>query len=131
MAADLKMPLRIVRAPIVREEGGLAMSSRNARLTAEGRARAKALSRGLFIARDAFLGGNTSARFLCSLVSDALRAEPGIEVAYVALVEEETLKEADIATSRCRILIAATVEGVRLIDNFPLREVRAGREAGH
>jgi pantoate--beta-alanine ligase len=121
MVKDLSFPLRIVRGVTLREEGGLAMSSRNARLSAEGREKAKALSRGLFIARDAYQGGNRDGCFLCGLVSDAIKAEPGITVEYITLVDEVTLKEIPAAKSPCRLLLAANLEGVRLIDNMPLR----------
>ncbi len=120
VVADLKIPVRIMRGPTIREEGGLAMSSRNSRLSAQGLERARAISRGLFIARDAFAGGNREGSFLRSLVIEALRLEPGIEISYVALVDERTLKELDVAAAPCRMLAAATIEGVRLIDNIAL-----------
>jgi pantoate--beta-alanine ligase len=120
LTQDLELGIEIVRAPIIRETGGLAMSSRNVRLSTKGRESALALSRGLRIAADAFKGGERRAAFLRSLVLEALRGETGVSPDYVAIVEESSLKEVETITSPSRVLIAAAVEGVRLIDNAPL-----------
>ena len=98
------------------------MSSRNARLTTDGKNTALALSRGLRIASDAFFGGERRGPFLRSLVLDMLATERKVGVDYVAVVDEETLNEIATVDKPARILVAATVEGVRLIDNVALGE---------
>ena len=120
MVNDLKISVKIIRAPIIREAGGLAMSSRNARLSVDGKNTALALSRGLRIASDAFFGGERRGPFLRSLVLDMLATERNVGVDYVAVVDEETLKEVDRIEKPARVLVAATVDGVRLIDNVSL-----------
>lgn len=119
MVDDLKFPLRIVRGPLVREPDGLAMSSRNVRLDADSRKRALGISRGLFAAQAAFAAGERRASKLRSLVEETMQRE-SLEIDYIEVVREETLQRCEEASPGCRILVAATVGGVRLIDNIAL-----------
>jgi pantoate--beta-alanine ligase len=113
--AALEFPgLQVVPVGTVRESGGLAMSSRNARLSASGVERAQALYRGL--AQIARQEGAAE-------VVNAVRAHwvaGGIEVEYLAVVDAEDLTEPRMKHRPGRVIVAAWVEGVRLIDNLPL-----------
>jgi pantoate--beta-alanine ligase len=120
MAADLKLPTNIVRAPIVREDDGLAMSSRNRRLSAEGRRAAAVLSRGLHIARDARVGGEQRASALKEMALDVIRSEQRVAVDYLEVADETTLDPLNMVEKPARMLVAAVVDGVRLIDNIAL-----------
>lgn len=121
MVVDLKYNIQIIRGPTVRESDGLAMSSRNARLQPEEREAAKLLSQSLFQIRDAFKSGESLARNLRFIALKILDTNPKIKVEYVVIVDQESLVEAEQATTNTRVLIAAWVGEVRLIDNIALR----------
>jgi pantoate--beta-alanine ligase len=122
MAADLFFPVTIVGHPIVREADGLALSSRNAYLGAEERARALGLSRGLRAAHVVFAAGERDAAVLERAArSEVERAADSID--YVSVVDPDTLAafSAPVA-SRALVAIACRVGKTRLIDNFVLGE---------
>ena len=117
MAADLGLPTRIHGYPTVRETDGLAMSSRNALLNADERARAAALPRTLEAARDAIVGGGAVGDALDR--AKAALAEAGFgRIDYLALVDAATLEPVDMAAGEMRIIAAATIGTTRLIDNI-------------
>ncbi len=121
LVEDLRLPIKVLRGEISREPGGLARSSRNERLSASGRTRACALSRALFIARDAFRGGERQAQRLLALANEALASEREIAVDYLALVDERNLEPiAGEVQTPARIMVAAEVDAVRLLDNVGL-----------
>jgi pantoate--beta-alanine ligase len=119
LASDLCLPVDVVGCPIVREPDGLALSSRNVRLSDAERRAARALSAALAAGRAAITAGERDG----AAVQHALRAvadhEPLVDLDYAVAVDATTLDEvatiADPAT--VRLLIAATVGPVRLIDN--------------
>src|SRR6478609_6883552 len=76
MATDLDLPVEVVGCPLVRETDGLALSSRNAYLTADGRRAATALSRALFLASEAAANGERDAVALRGIVVDTIASEP-------------------------------------------------------
>lgn len=117
MAQDLEFTSRIVGCPLIREEDGLAMSSRNVRLTAGGRVQALAISRALFHAADLYRGGKKISEVQSAL---AQKLQP-LEVEYAELCDADTL--GPIRAERpaaALIAVAAFVDGVRLIDNILL-----------
>ncbi len=120
LVQDLKFPVRIVRAPTIREADGLAMSSRNTRLSAKGREIAKAISRGLFAAKKSFDAGERQSAKLLEEVEKVWKEQPGLRIEYLRLVEENNLEPLPIIDRPARILTAAYVEEVRLIDNIAL-----------
>ena len=128
MARDLDMGVEIVEIPTVREPDGLAMSSRNAYLSGEERARALALSRALFHAKSLLEDGRRSAREIVRAVQDRL---DGVEVDYVELVDAEDLEPVDSVTGCVVLAVAARVGTTRLIDNikFCVPAAPAGRRA--
>jgi pantoate--beta-alanine ligase len=127
MVRDLDFPVEIVVAPTVREDDGVALSSRNAYLSAPDRVRARVLSRALFAMRDAFEQGERSTATLESLGNAAVASEPEVELEYLALMDPETLEPAALASPACIVAIAARVGNTRLIDNVILgaRDVAA------
>jgi len=122
MVADLDLPVRIVACPTVREEDGLALSSRNRRLDPEARKRAPVLQEACRAAREAFEGGERNPRRLEAAMLAVLRAA-GVEPEYAAVVDDERfLPAAEERAGPLRAVTAATIGGVRLIDNLPLGE---------
>jgi len=127
MARDLGLPVEVIGHPIVREDSGLALSSRNAYLDARTRPQAPVLYRALEGARDAVRGGERRRDVLLEGVRKTLDEAPLAEIDYAELRDAETLEEAP-AELRAPTLLALAVsfpreEGarVRLIDNTVLR----------
>jgi len=119
MASDLCIPVDIIACPIVREPDGLALSSRNVRLSAAERVAARSLSQALAAARTAVDAGERSAAALYDAMRAVTDLEPLVDLDYGVAVDAATLEQVDpIADpSTVRFLIAATVGPVRLIDN--------------
>jgi pantoate--beta-alanine ligase len=120
MAADLNLPVRVQSCPTVREPDGLAMSSRNARLSGEQRERALALSQALQAAGRGAADGERDAEALISAARAALLA-CGVEPEYVQLVDPETFEQREQLEREALLVIAARVGETRLIDNALLR----------
>lgn len=117
MVADLDIPTEVVACPTIREADGLARSSRNARLTAEARVVAAALPREMARAARAMRAGMPVPQALAAATAAVLAA--GIDrVDYMELCEAQTLLWTDQLDSPARLLAAARVGGVRLIDNI-------------
>jgi len=119
LITDLDMPIELVIAPTMRDEDGLALSSRNVRLDGQSRILATNLWRGLSAALNQFAAGENRAHILIETVRDHCAA-PGILLHYVAAVDTETLESKSQCDDHTVILLAATVGGVRLIDNVLL-----------
>jgi pantoate--beta-alanine ligase len=117
MACDLDFPVEVVGCPLVREPDGLAMSSRNAYLTADDRDAALVLSRALFAVGEAVQRGERHAARLVALLDDVLASEPRVRVDYRAIVDAATLEPVDHLTSDTLVALAAFVGRARLIDN--------------
>lgn len=120
MAKDLDIPVEIVVGDTLREDDGLAMSSRNVRLSKEGRQKALDLPKGLELARRAYKQGESNALKLCEFVYNELLIHDGVEVDYCDVVSLRGFEEKDIADDTCFIAAAAFVDGVRLIDHVHL-----------
>ena len=119
VAAGLGFP-EIVVCPTIREPDGLALSSRNRRLSPEARERALAISRALRAAARAWEEGERRAGVLEAGLVEALRA-PGIELEYAVVRDPAALDRVpEAALEQGRALVAARVGGVRLIDNVAL-----------
>ena len=116
MVADLNLPVRIEIVPTVRAEDGLALSSRNVRLTEPDRAQALALHAALAAAADAHAAGERDAAALGAHARAALTAFD-VEPEYLALVDPESLAPVATVEDEVLVAVAATVGGVRLIDN--------------
>lgn len=121
MVVDLDMGITIIGVPTVRESDGLAMSSRNVRLTDEHRHAASIIYKGLQVARVAFEAGERDPNTLTSIVSSLYDAEPLARTEYVALVDASTLQTVPTVTEPVVIAVAVWFGEVRLIDNIELR----------
>ncbi len=116
LVRDLDLPVRIEVLPTVRERDGLALSSRNVRLTGPDRNRALALRRALEAAERAVMAGERDA----AAVQDAARQAMGsyaVEPEYLAVVDATTLAPVAAVESEVLVAVAASVGGTRLIDN--------------
>ena len=109
---EIAQGIEIVRAPIIREADGLAMSSRNVRLSPEGRSAATVISRALFSATSE------------SELRQILNSEPQLTLDYADFIDEETFEPAQPESKNVRAIVAGWINGVRLIDNMRM-EARA------
>ncbi len=119
MAADLDFGVEIVVAPTVREADGLAMSSRNVRLSASERAQAPVLRRALDAALGAIAAGERDGEAIRRRMRDVLSGAPSAVVDYVSLADADTLRELPALARGSRALISLAVRfgTTRLIDN--------------
>ena len=119
LARDLALPVEVVGCPIVREADGLALSSRNVRLSADERAAATVLSSALAAGRAAVAGGERSGEAVGRAMRAAVATEPLVRLDYAVAVDAATLQEPDAIDDpqAVRLLVAAQVGPVRLIDN--------------
>ncbi|HVL23663.1 MAG TPA: pantoate--beta-alanine ligase [Thermomicrobiales bacterium] len=123
MHRDLSLAGEIVGCPTVRDPDGLALSSRNARLSAEERAAALVLPATLFSLQTQAREGNDDVSALTEAGRALIGVEPLVALDYLAIVDPETLEPAATLVPGARAIVAATVGGTRLIDNVPLRPV--------
>ena len=117
LVEDLNIATEIVAVPTVRDDDGLALSSRNAYLAADDRARAAGLPRALQYARDAILDG-TPARMALDIGRKSLVEAGFTRIDYFALVDETTLEPVEERKGAMRLIAAAVIGGTRLIDNI-------------
>lgn len=118
LAQDLGFDTEIVVLPIVREENGLAMSSRNSRLTNEERRQASIIYQALREAKIAARNGERNTANLAETVRQTLIKEPSAQIEYIALVDAETLEPVEKVDDRTVLLaVAAKFGSIRLIDN--------------
>lgn len=118
MVEDLNFTLEVVVCPIVREPDGLAMSSRNARLTPEQRSAAPVLHRALSAAEEAVMAGQRDPLALRDLMVDTIAREPLARLDYVSVADANTLQELDRVDEDTLLSGAIFVGDVRLIDNI-------------
>ncbi len=126
MVRDLNVPVEIIAAPIVREEDGLAMSSRNIYLSTSERKSAPAIFRGLRAASRLFANGEFDASILCRRVRHELSSFEKLAIEYVSLADSLTMREQVNAGDGSLISIAVRTpeSGTRLIDNVILGEIK-------
>jgi pantoate--beta-alanine ligase len=117
MVADLNIPVEIIAVPTIREEDGLALSSRNAYLSADERERAVALPRALNEARAAIRGGSPVAAALRG-AKQALVNAGFLKIDYLAFVDAATLEPLEQPEGEMRLIAAASIGSTRLIDNI-------------
>ncbi len=125
LVRDLDLPVQIEVCPIVREPDGLAMSSRNVRLSPSERERATALNRALRAAADAVASGERRATSVRARALEELK-RADIEPEYLELVSADTLLPVDRVEGDVLALVAARVGTTRLIDNQPLSTAPSG-----
>lgn len=118
MVRDLNMPLTIVGCPIIREEDGLAKSSRNTYLSAEERKAALCLSRGLNKGKVAVEAGETDAEKVKAIITAEIEAEPLSRIDYVEIVDWNNLEPVSSTEGSILAAVAVYIGKTRLIDNF-------------
>ena len=131
MVRDLALSAEIVVVPIVREQSGLAMSSRNNYLDDDQRRAATVLNRALSRAREAYEEGEHGAAHLIELVRETIEAEPLARIDYVSVNDAETLEELEKIEDRPALVsLAVFISNTRLIDNVVLGKVKKQDAAG-
>jgi pantoate--beta-alanine ligase len=120
MVEDLNFDVEIVVCPIVRERDGLAMSSRNARLSANDRAAAPIVYQSLLSAFNSFLEGERNGDKLRKQISETLGSEPAARIDYVSVADPITLEELSIVEKGALMSTAVYFGDIRLIDNILL-----------
>ncbi len=120
MVQDLNFDIDIVTLPTVREDDGLAMSSRNARLSTAERETSLCVSSALTAAQELVSGGQSSAAVILQAVQQILTQNAEVRVEYASLCQPETLEEVEQISGPTLLAIAVWVGEVRLIDNCVL-----------
>jgi pantoate--beta-alanine ligase len=122
MVTDLNLPVEIVGMPIVREDDGLAMSSRNVYLSKDERQHALALVDTLRHSVDLVRNGEIDASIILDAAIERLNVEPGLKIDYVKICHAQTLEDAAVVVRESVMLLAVKVGKTRLIDNSLLVE---------
>ena len=116
MVNDLNVPLTIVPCPIVREEDGLALSSRNRYLSEEARTKALTISKAIFAVKDMFEKGETNTKYLLETALATL--DKSLDVEYFEFVDMENLESQENINQKTLVATAVKIDNVRLIDNI-------------
>ena len=117
MVADLRMPIDVVTCPIIREEDGLAMSSRNAYLSPAERQAALVLWRALRLAAEQIAQGERQGSTLVKVLQDFIAMEPRARTDYVAVSDSHTLEDIEVLSGTILVALAVYIGKTRLIDN--------------
>jgi len=120
MVRDLNFDIKIVPGKTIREKDGLAMSSRNARLTPDERRKATIINRALKEAKTLFLTGVRDAYKIISCARDIMEKEPALRIEYLKVVHPDTLEDVQEIKDNALIATAVWIGNVRLIDNIML-----------
>lgn len=120
MVDDLSMDIEIVGCPIVREEDGLAKSSRNTYLSAEERKAALVLSQSIKMAEKLYADGERDAKNIIEAMSEHINKEPLAKIDYVKIVDALTMQQVDKIEKSALCAIAVYIGKTRLIDNVSL-----------
>lgn len=121
MVRDLNFDIEIVGCPIVREQDGLAKSSRNKYLSKEERKQAVALSRSLNKAKEAFLSGEKNAENIKTIIKEEINKEISAKIDYIEVVDSLSLRNVKNIDKSVLVAIAVYVGKTRLIDNITLK----------
>ena len=120
MVRDLNIDVEIVACPIIREEDGLAKSSRNTYLSKDERKAALVLSKSLELAKDSLKNGERNAIKLKEVIKAELNKESLAKIDYVEIVDSDSLENVELIEKSVLIPIAVYIGKTRLIDNFTL-----------
>ena len=118
MVKDLNMPLTIVGCPIIREEDGLAKSSRNTYLSPEERKAALVLSRSIFLGKELVENGECDCAKIIAAMTAEIEKEPLAKIDYVKIVDLGTMQQVEKIKGGILTAIAVYIGKTRLIDNF-------------
>jgi pantoate--beta-alanine ligase len=125
MVVEFHLPIAVIGVAIVREADGLAMSSRNSLLSEEERAAAPALHSSIEVLRRGYASGERRVEKLVQLAKTELAKEPLVKLDYLHVVNPATLDLLEFAEDDSRILVAANIGLVRLIDNSAVGAIDA------
>jgi len=117
MVRELNWDIEIFAHPIVREDDGLAMSSRNTYLSSEERSKALCLHKAIQHAKARFADGLDDSDLLISEIRDIISANSGVSIDYISVVDKDTLSDKEVIDSQSVLALAIKVGGTRLIDN--------------
>lgn len=118
MVRDLDMDIQIVGCPIIREEDGLAKSSRNTYLNSEERKAALVLSKAVFCGEDLMKKGERDANTILTAMRNLIEGEPLAKIDYVEMVDADRIEPLTKAEGRVLTALAVYIGNTRLIDNF-------------
>ncbi len=118
MVRDLNFDIEIIGCPIIREEDGLAKSSRNTYLSSEEREAALILSKSLTKAKESLCSGEKSPDFLKKVIKTELQSEPLAKIDYIEVVDALSLNSINLIEKPILVAIAVFIGKTRLIDNF-------------
>jgi pantoate--beta-alanine ligase len=125
LVKDLALDTEVIVLPTVREDSGLAMSSRNSYLSPEEQEAATVIHRALLKAKETYKAGEKHAAKLMDLVRTTIEAEPRVRVDYVSINDAETLESLEKLDDRTvMIAVAAYIGKIRLIDNTMLNSAK-------
>lgn len=123
MVADLNIPIEIIGCPIIREEDGLAKSSRNTYLNEEERKAALILSKTIFMGQELVKNGMKDAKKLIALMKENIEKEPLAKIDYVEVVDFDDISIKDEISNNTLVAMAVYIGKTRLIDNFIIKGV--------
>ena len=115
---DLNIDVEVIGCPIVREEDGLAKSSRNTYLSPQERQAAVILSKSLNLAREAIEKGERQAKSIINIVEESIKSEPLAKIDYIEVVDSFSMEKVELIEKSVLIAIAVFIGKTRLIDNF-------------
>jgi pantoate--beta-alanine ligase len=118
MVRDLNIDIEIIPCPIIREEDGLAKSSRNTYLSKEERKAALVLSRSLNLAKELLDGGERNAAKIKEVMIEEINKEPLAKIDYIEIVDSDSLENVENIERSILVPIAVYIGKTRLIDNF-------------
>ena len=118
MVRDLNIDIEIIGCPIIREEDGLAKSSRNTYLSKEERQAALILSQSLNLAKDAINSGERNSSVVIDIISNSIKKEPLAKIDYIEVVDSLSMKPVKTIEKSVLVAIAVYIGKTRLIDNF-------------
>lgn len=123
MVLDLNVPIEIVGCPIIREDDGLAKSSRNTYLNDEERKAALILSKTIFMGKKLVEDGLTDAKELVLLMKENIETEPLAKIDYVEVVDFNDISIKDEISDNTLVAMAVYIGKTRLIDNFIVEKI--------
>lgn len=123
MVLDLNVPIEIIGCPIIREDDGLAKSSRNTYLNDEERKAALILSKTIFMGKKLVEDGLTDARELVRLMKENIETEPLAKIDYVEVVDFNDISIKDEISDNTLVAMAVYIGKTRLIDNFIVEKI--------
>lgn len=123
MVEDLNFDIEIIECPIIREQDGLAKSSRNSYLSTSEREAALILNKSLKIAKNAIENGEVDAKKIIEIISNNIKTEKLAKIDYVKVVDLKSIQVIDEIKNSVLVAIAVYIGKTRLIDNFILKDV--------